>query len=134
MTIKIVNGKRYVTLQTYLNNKRIPKIQKDFINIQVEMVIRTAKKILNLSKNPETFDAFRYQGGLITCIKDLYKLNETIISGNYHLGFSIMKVNEIHNLIVAMEDLLEHTNELIQSLRAQGNYDGTYNILQEQGA
>jgi hypothetical protein len=126
MTIKIVNGKRYVPLKRYINDKT-PKVKKDFITREIGVIIRVARSVLNLNKTSGPFDAFRYKGALQTCIQDLYQLNKTIISGNYHLGYSIAKIDEIYKLIVALENSLEYTDELIKSLRAQGNYSGIIN-------
>jgi hypothetical protein len=126
MTIKIVNGKRYVPLRRFINVKT-PEVKKDFVKRKLGITIRVARSVLNLNKTSGSFDAFRYKGALHTCIQDLYQLNETIISGNYHLGFSIAKIDEIYKLIVALENSIEHTDELIRSLRAQGNYSGIIN-------
>jgi hypothetical protein len=126
MTIKIINGKRYVPLRMYIN-ENTPGIKKDFIKRKIGVTLRVAKRVLNLNKTSGPFDAFRYKGALQTCIQDLYQINKTIISGNYHLGYSIARINEIYELIVALENSLEYTDELIRSLKAQGNYSGIIN-------
>lgn len=125
--IKIVNGKRCKTLGTYLK-MQMPRERREHIKRQIKKVLRTAKEILTTNSNFDNFDSFKYKGGLVTCLNEIKSINFFIVSYE-GLNFCQRKwVAELYELALKMEEAIKSTDNMIGSLRAQGNYHGVYNI------
>lgn len=125
--IKTINNKRCKTLLTYLD-KDMPEARRDYIKREIGKIIKTAKEILTVNKLSNSFDAFKYKGGLVTCIDEIKKINSFITSGDRRSVYAITWVAELYQLALKMDETIKYTDEMINSLRSQGNYHGVYNI------